>query len=342
MESAACAFARYGKLNDLMNIRAAQQIEHFSDALARHKLDVQRRSLQTLQVNLGKRCNQACSHCHVEAGPLRTEIMERSTIDRLLSLIKNCPDAQTVDITGGAPELNPHFRYFVSELRALDKEVIDRCNLTVLFEPEQEDLAMFLRDQGVQIVASLPCYSRENVDRQRGSGVFDKSVRALQILNGLGFGQTDSGRTLNLVFNPQGVALPPEQGALERDYKIRLREDFGIEFNRLFAIANMPVKRFADALEREGRWDEYMQTLIDNFNPAAAEDVMCSALVSIGWDGKIFDCDFNQMLEIPHDGRSKTVWDIESLEELTGSIAFDNHCYGCTAGAGSSCSGALG
>ncbi len=325
-----------------MNIRTAQQIENFSDALARHNLDVRRQSLQTLQVNLGKLCNQACSHCHVEAGPLRTENMERRTIDRLLSLIENCPEMQTVDVTGGAPELNPHFRYFVSELRALGKEVIDRCNLTVLFEPGQEDLPEFLRAQGVQIVASLPCYARENVDRQRGSGVFDKSVRAMQTLNGLGFGRADSGLSLNLVFNPQGATLPPEQGELERDYKIRLREDFGIEFNRLFAIANMPVKRFADALEREGRWEEYMQTLIDNFNPTAAEDVMCAALVSIGWDGKIFDCDFNQMLEIPHDGKAKSIWDIEGLEELTGSIAFDNHCYGCTAGAGSSCSGSLG
>ena len=318
-----------------------RQFPAFADTLKKHALNNKRGRVTCLQVNMGKLCNQACSHCHVEAGPKRTENMSMSTVERLIELAENNPAIQTVDITGGAPELNPNFRYFVKALRKLGKEVIVRCNLSVLFEPGQEDTALFFRDQRVQIVASLPCYSKENVEKQRGRGVFDKSVEALRILNGLGFGREGSGLKLDLVYNPGGAFLPPAQKDLERDYKNRLREDLGIEFHHLFTITNMPIKRFLDDLEAQGRLEDYMQLLLDNFNPAAAKNVMCRDLVSIGYDGSIYDCDFNQMLEIPQAGKPKNIWQIRSLAEFDfKDFAVENHCYGCTAGAGSSCGGA--
>ncbi|MBI5139466.1 arsenosugar biosynthesis radical SAM protein ArsS [Candidatus Nomurabacteria bacterium] len=318
----------------------------FEDTIKNHNLDLKRREIKTLQVNMGKLCNQACHHCHVEAGPKRTEIMDRSTIDRILQLLKLNQTIETVDITGGAPELNPNFKYFVSKIHKLEKKtpqtIIDRCNLTILFEKGQEETAKFLREYRVNIVASLPCYSKENVDSQRGNGVFDKSIKALQLLNTLGYGKTDSGLKLDLVYNPIGAFLPPSQETLEKDYKKELKELFGIEFNCLFTFTNMPIQRFLKQLEREARLQEYMDVLVQNFNPKAAENIMCRDLVSISWDGQIYDCDFNQMLEIQIYSKEKTLWTIESIEELARqNIVFAEHCYGCTAGNGSSCSGSI-
>lgn len=313
----------------------------FEAALQEHHIELRRNAIKTLQVNIGKRCNQACLHCHVESGPTRTENMELETVDRLLQLLKREPQIHTVDITGGAPELNPHFRHFVSEIRKMGKEVIDRCNLTVLFEPGQEDTAEFLAKNDVQIVASLPCYKEDNVDAQRGKGVFGKSISALEKLNALGYGQKESGRVLNLVYNPVGEHLPPAQDALEAQYHAHLKDTFGIVFNHLFTITNMPIKRYAYMLERNGKMEDYMQLLIDNFNPQAARGVMCTEMVSIGWDGQMYDCDFNQMLEIPLNRKSRSVWDIENLRDIESDIAVGSHCFGCTAGAGSSCGGAL-
>ncbi len=319
-----------------------QTIPSFENKLAEHRIDVTRKPLEILQVNVGKLCNQACHHCHVEAGPKRTEIMEKKTVDRLIKLLDQSSTIHTVDITGGAPELNPHFRYLVQEVRKRNKEVIDRCNLTVFFEKGQEETACFLSAHQVKVVASLPCYSKQNVDAQRGSGVFDKSIRALRLLNELGYGKNDSGLELDLMFNPLGAFLPPSQEKLELDYKKELRELFGIEFNHLFTITNMPIKRFLDQLVRENKYEEYMTLLVNSFNATTASSVMCRNLISIGWDGKIYDCDFNQMLEIPVGRKHRTIWDIETLDQINESpIAFANHCYGCTAGAGSSCGGKL-
>lgn len=315
--------------------------ETFTTTLFKHGLSLKRSAIKILQVNIGKLCNQACHHCHVEAGPTRTENMTRETIETLLLLLADAPDVHTVDITGGAPELNPNFRYFVSEVVKTGRTLIDRCNLTVLFEKGQEDTAAFLAEQGVQVVASLPCYQEENVDQQRGRGVFNKSIKALKTLNALGYGKANTGLILNLVYNPVGEHLPPAQAKLEADYRAHLDEQFGISFNHLFTITNMPIKRFAHALEREGRMEDYMQLLIDNFNPEAATGVMCTELVSVGWDGQLYDCDFNQMLEIPLNWKARTIKDIKKLSDIESDIAFARHCFGCTAGAGSSCSGAL-
>ena len=316
-------------------------VPSFGTTLKQHNLIIERNAITTLQVNIGKLCNQACHHCHVEAGPKRTEIMERRTIDRILELLANEPQITLVDITGGAPELNPHFRDFVRALQGMNKDVIDRCNLTVLFEEGQKDTAEFLAEQKVRIVASLPCYLEDNVNKQRGQGVFGKSIAALEKLNALGYGREGSGLEINLVYNPVGIHLPPAQEKLEADYRSHLSKNYGIAFNHLFTITNMPIKRFAHMLERDGLAQQYMQLLIDNFNVQAAQQVMCMQLVSIGWDGKLYDCDFNQMLEIPLNFKSRTLWDIPSFASLDRGIAFANHCFGCTAGAGSSCTGAL-
>ena len=314
----------------------------FEGALCRHKLaGLTRHESATLQINVGKLCNQACHHCHVEAGPKRTEVMPAEIAGRTLELLAASPSIQTVDITGGAPELNPNFRRIVSESRRMGRHVIDRCNLTVLFEPGQEDLVEFLATNTVEVVASLPCYTAENVDKQRGRGVFDKSIRALQRLNDAGYGRTDSGLVLNLVYNPLGAFLPPPQAKLEADYKQQLREHFGIEFNRLFTITNMPIKRFAEQLVREAKWYSYMGLLVNHFNPATVETLMCRSLVSVGWDGELYDCDFNQMLDLGMPG-IRFIWDLESFTGLAGrAIATGPHCFGCTAGAGSSCGGSL-
>ncbi|NQV38055.1 MAG: arsenosugar biosynthesis radical SAM protein ArsS [Candidatus Marinimicrobia bacterium] len=315
---------------------------NFHSTLTDHSLSLHRRPVTTLQLNMGKLCNQACLHCHVDAGPNRTENMEKETVDRLLEIIAATDSIETVDITGGAPELNPHFRFFVSQIRAMGKKVIDRCNLTVLFEPGQQDTAEFLMDHKVQIVCSLPCYTEANVDQQRGKGVFGKSIEGLLMLNALGYGIPGTGLELDLVYNPGGASLPGDQKKLESDYKQRLHQDFGIEFSTLFTITNMPIHRFEHYLNREGELHNYMDLLTTNFNACAAQEIMCRDLVSVSWDGKLFDCDFNQMLDMPINGSPISVWDISSLSDFNDKpIKFDSHCYGCTAGAGSSCTGAL-
>jgi radical SAM/Cys-rich protein len=314
----------------------------FEENLAAHGVgSLTRTQTTTLQVNVGKLCNQACHHCHVEAGPKRTEVMQRHVAERVIGLLAGSPRIETLDITGGAPELNPQFRFLVTEAWRLGCHLIDRCNLTVLFEPGQEDLAEFLAKNEVEVAASLPCYTAENVDQQRGRGVFGKSVRALRLLNDLGYGRPGSGLTLNLVYNPLGAFLPPPQEKLEADYRKQLREHFGIEFNQLFTITNMPIKRFAEWLQREGQHESYMGLLVNHFNSATVENLMCRSLVSVSWDGQLYDCDFNQMLEIGMPG-TKTIWDIQSLDGLAGKrVATGSHCFGCTAGAGSSCGGRL-
>lgn len=305
-----------------------------------------RHSVTTLQINVGKLCNQACHHCHVEAGPKRTEMMSREVAERVMTILAASPLVQTVDITGGAPELNPHFRWLAGESRRMGRHVIDRCNLTVFFEPGQEDLPEFLAAQGIEIVASLPCYTEENVDKQRGHHVFQKSIEALRLLNRLGYGLPSSDLQLSLVYNPQGIVVPPPQEKLQADYKRELLRHFGIQFHRLFTITNMPIKRFADELNRTGKYREYLSLLVNHFNPATVDGLMCRTMLSVGYDGKLYDCDFNQMLDMQICSAAghvpRNVWDLQSAEELAGaSIATGSHCFGCTAGSGSSCGGAI-
>lgn len=295
----------------------------------------------TLQVNVGKLCNQTCRHCHVDAGPhKKRENMSSATVERIIELMTLTPSLKTIDITGGAPELNPSFRHLVQESRKLGLEVIDRCNLTVLFVKGQEDTAKFLADQNVHVVASLPCYTSNNVDLQRGDGVFVESIRALQTLNSLGYGR-DKGLQLDLVYNPIGPTLPPAADQLEASYKKKLKTDFDIDFNQLYTITNMPIKRFLVDLKRQKSLDTYMDLLCENFNVAAVSKIMCRSHLSVSWDGKIYDCDFNQMLDMPVECLS-TIDSIQSFNDLAKTqIRFADHCFGCTAGAGSSCTGSL-
>ena len=295
-----------------------------------------------LQVNVGLYCNQACNHCHVESSPKRTETMSDATVARILELLAASPSVETVDITGGAPEMNAAFRPLVEGASALGVEVIDRCNLTVMMEPDMEWLGPFLAQHRVRVVASLPCYSQKNVDTQRGGKVFERSIAGLKALNALGYGQPGSGLKLDLVYNPGGAFLPPPQEALQTSYSDELRSNFGIVFNELFTMTNMPIKRFADLLHKQGRLAEYMQLLVDAFNPATVDQVMCRSLVSVAHDGSMYDCDFNQALAMPLQlqaggARSaQTIWDIDSLDALTGAeVNTGNHCFGCTAGMGS-------
>ena len=305
---------------------------------------IRRRRLETLQVNLGYKCNQSCVHCHVNAGPTRTEMMGRETIFEIIAFLRTA-GITTLDITGGAPELNPHFRTLVAAARELDVKVMDRCNLTILEQPGQEDLAQFLSDHEVEVVASLPCYLEENVDRQRGKGVFDTSIRCLQTLNRFGYGQPGSGLALNLVYNPQGAALPPTQDKLKQDYQRHLGERFGIAFNSLYVLTNMPIQRFGSMLISKGQFEHYMDLLKNAYQPANLESVMCRTLISVDWRGYVYDCDFNQMLGLPLTWHGKPR---VHLRELIGTdlsanpIVVKDHCYGCTAGQGSSCGGALG
>lgn len=325
-----------------MSVAAECLQPDFDTTLRKHRLDLSRTALQVLQVNLTAHCNLACTHCHVESGPKRREALNEEGIDRLIALLPTAPALHTLDLTGGAPELHPQFRRLAAAGRAHGLKVIDRCNLTVLDEPGQEDTAEFLAAHGIAVVASLPCYSSANVEKQRGKGVFGQSIAALQRLNALGYGTQGRGLELDLVYNPGGPSLPPSQVSLEADYRARLHADFGIVFDRLYTLANMPIKRFLHSLRRDGREAEYMQLLIDHFNPRAAEGVMCRNLVSVGWDGALYDCDFNQMLAMPAGGARSTLWDIARLDEIERRpIAFASHCYGCTAGSGSSCGGAL-
>jgi radical SAM/Cys-rich protein len=293
-----------------------------------------------LQINVGKLCNQACHHCHVDAGPKRTERMTAQTADRVIALMERTPGLGLVDLTGGAPELNLNFRRLVRAARARGARVIDRCNLTVLFEPGQEDLVDFLAEHRVEVVASMPCYSEANVDKQRGTGVFAKSIRGLRELNAAGYGH-GTGLELDLVYNPVGPFLPPDAKSLEADYKRRLGDDFGIVFDELITITNMPISRFRHDLERSGQLEHYNQLLLDSFNPATVPGLMCRSMVSIGWDGALYDCDFNQMLELPVHGGQR-LEDLTSYADLAGRpIVTAPHCFGCTAGAGSSCGGSL-
>jgi radical SAM/Cys-rich protein len=302
-----------------------------------------RRRLDTLQVNVGYVCNQTCLHCHVNAGPTRTESMTRETADQVLEYLA-ASGAATLDLTGGAPELNPHFRRLVMGARALGARVIDRCNLTVLFEPGQEELAEFLAAHRVEVVASLPCYTAELVDRQRGKGVYELSVAAIRLLNALGYGREDTGLTLDLVYNPQGANLPPEQQKLEADYKRILGEKCGIVFNRLYTLANMPIQRFGSTLVSKGQFGAYMELLRSAHSDANLDSVMCRSLVSIDWRGYLYDCDFNQMLGLPLAVAGKPRVHLKDAigRDLEGNaIEVRDHCYGCTAGQGSSCAGAL-
>lgn len=315
----------------------------FEEILAQYGVSsMKATSLTTLQINVGKLCNQVCHHCHVDAGPQRTEIMTKETMDQVLRVLAATPSITTIDITGGAPEMNPHFEYLVRECRKLDRTIIDRCNLTVFFVKGKDHLPKFLADHGVEIIASLPCYQEDNVDAQRGKGVFDRSIAALQQLNALDYGKEGSGLHLNLVYNPLGPSLPPPQEELQADFQEELWTRFRIQFNRLFTITNMPISRFLEDLVAEGQLEEYYALLVNSFNPIAVEGLMCRSLLSVGWDGRLYDCDFNQMLNLPlHSASPQHIRDFSLDSMLNRTINVDSHCFGCTAGSGSSCGGAL-
>ena len=304
---------------------------------------LRRKRLQTLQVNLGYLCNQSCTHCHVNAGPNRTEVMTSDTVDAVIDFLDES-QVKRLDLTGGAPELNPYFRRLVIAARALNVEIIDRCNLTVLLESGQEDLAEFLARQEVEIVASLPCYSEENVNSQRGKGVFHDSIIALRQLNRLGYGEANSGLQLNLMYNPTGPFLPPSQRTLEVDYRQHLDDQYGIHFNQLFTLVNMPIQRFGSTLVSKGEFEDYMTLLRGSFSSENLSKVMCRELISVDWQGLVYDCDFNQMLGLPLliDGNKRPhIRDVRPVNLEDQPIGVADHCYGCTAGSGSSCGGEL-
>jgi radical SAM/Cys-rich protein len=324
------------------------RLPSFEEKLAQHELDLEPLSVETLQVNVTRLCNQACHHCHVDASPKRTEQMSLATVDRCLEILAMRPDIAKLDITGGAPELNPHFDYFVEAARALGKHVMVRHNLTVTIDGNPQTgeskrrLPEFFARHRVEVISSLPYYQEFFTDKQRGNGVFKKSVESLRLLNEQGYGKSDGrGLTLNLVYNPVGAFIPASQQSLERQFKKELEAKFGVVFNSLFTITNMPINRFKKDLERLGAYDEYMTRLVNAFNPAAARGVMCRSLISVGHDGRLYDCDFNQMLDLDLSEESGgTVFDFDLDKLLNRKIIFDQHCYGCAAGAGSSCGGA--
>jgi len=302
--------------------------------------DLAATGIQVMQINVGKQCNQSCAHCHVDAGPDRQEQMTRETADLCLAVLART-DIPTVDITGGAPELNPEFRRIVIEARTLGRHVMDRCNLTILAQRGQEDLAAFLAEHRVEVVASLPYYQERETDRQRGHGVFGRSIDGLRTLNELGYGQPDSGLTLNLVYNPVGAFLPAAQLSMEADFRRQLERKHGVVFNHLYAITNMPISRYLEFLISSGNYEAYMQRLVSAFNPGATAGVMCRTMLSVGWDGTLYDCDFNQMLERPVGfGAPAHIAHFDPARLGTRRIVTGRHCYGCTAGAGSSCGGA--
>jgi len=318
----------------------------FADRLAAHGRTLRRTKTEVLQINVGKLCNLVCVHCHVNAGPKRKEIMTRETIDRVIDWLAKT-DIPVVDLTGGAPEMIPDFRYFVERVCALEptRHVIDRCNLTILLESGYEDLAEFLAKRKVEIIASMPCYTPENVNAQRGEGVFEGSIKALKLLNRLGYGVAGD-LPLHLVYNPVGAFLPPPQAELEADFKRELAGNFGVVFNNLYTITNLPIARFAAYLRHNNKLDEYMQLLVDAFNPATVDGLMCRSTISVGWRGELYDCDFNQQLDMQwsrSNGGSKPLflWDVDPTEIAGREIMTGKHCFGCTAGAGSSCGGAL-
>ena len=331
-------------------------MNRFAKKLSEQSIILRRAQPEILQINVGKVCNLTCTHCHVNAGPKRKEIMARETIDRIIDWLAKT-EIPTVDLTGGAPEMIPDFRYFIERLRRLQppREIIDRCNLTILIEPGYEGLAEFLAAKKIHMIASMPCYTAENVNAQRGEGVFENSIRALRLLNSLGYG-VDADLRLHLVYNPVGAFLPPPQTELETDYKRELKNHFGIVFNQLYTITNLPIARFAAYLRHNNKLDEYMALLIGAFNPATIDGLMCRNTISVGWRGEVYDCDFNQQLDLQWQNRNGSglfLWDIDpgqvdNLETIGGresvlgrQIMMGDHCFGCTAGAGSSCGGAI-
>jgi len=328
--------------NQILEPSLANTRSNFPATLARHGLTLSRGRTEILQINTGKLCNLTCVHCHVNAGPKRKEIITRATLDRILDWLVGT-DIHTVDLTGGAPEMIPDFRYLIERLRAMPRveTIVDRCNLTILNEPGYEDMAEFLARHRVEIVASMPCYSPDNVNEQRGDGVFDSSIQGLKKLNALGYG-TDPALPLHLVYNPNGDFLPPEQTELEADYKRELKAHFGVVFNRLYCITNMPIARFKSWLKNNGKLDDYMEVLRHAFNPAAVAGLMCRNTLSIGWQGEVFDCDFNQQLGMQwRNGKALCIWDLDPATLEGRAIAMADHCFGCTAGCGSSCQGVL-
>lgn len=298
--------------------------------------------IEIFQVNIGKMCNQTCRHCHVDAGPDRKEIMTRKTMQECIYVLQSNPQLHTVDITGGAPELNPDFRWFIEEVSKLNRHVIVRCNLTIILANKKyHDLPEFYKAYNTQVVSSLPFYTQDRTDRQRGIGVFEESIKALQMLNGVGYGKEGTGLMLNLVYNPAGAFLPPSQQTLEKEYRQALKQRFGIEFNNLFVITNMPISRYLDYLLTSGNYESYMERLVNAYNPVAAANVMCRNTISVGWDGWLYDCDFNQMLELRVGCKSKHISNFSINDLNTREIIVGQHCYGCTAGSGSSCGGAV-
>jgi radical SAM/Cys-rich protein len=303
--------------------------------------DLKAAAVDTLQVNLGWRCNQSCKHCHLMAGPDRLEQMEAATIDEIIRVVERW-SIPTVDLTGGSPELNPHYEYLVDRLDQLGTHILTRCNLTILLTPGKEHLPGFFRDHRVELVCSLPYYQEDPVDRLRGSGVFQQSLEALRRLNRLGYGEPESNLRLNLMYNPAGAYLPPEPGPLETQFRRELADRYDIRFHQLFTLLNMPIGRFKEFLERSRNYERYMKKLVSGFNPATVEGLMCRTLISIAWDGRLFDCDFNQALDLPlQEGRPQTIWDFDLPALASRPIHLGDHCYGCTAGLGSSCGGCL-
>ncbi|MDQ3844618.1 MAG: arsenosugar biosynthesis radical SAM protein ArsS [Bacteroidota bacterium] len=326
----------HGSINDYALVPFQQKLEK-SDLYP-----LRPTGIEIFQVNIGKMCNQVCRHCHVDAGPDRKEIMTRETMQQCLEVLENNPTLKTVDITGGAPEMNPHFRWFVEEIKKLNRHVMVRCNLTIILANKKyHDLPQFYKQHNIEIISSLPFYTKDRTDRQRGDGVFDNSIKALHMLNEVGYGIVGTGLLLNLVYNPAGAFLPPAQQSLEREYKQALLQHFNIHFNHLFAITNLPISRYLDYLLTSGNYERYMHKLVQAYNPVAAANVMCRNTVSIGWDGWLYDCDFNQMLDLKVACTAKHISQFDA-EVLNGrSIVVNQHCYGCTAGAGSSCGGAV-
>jgi radical SAM/Cys-rich protein len=327
---------------DLMN--AVETANQFAERLAQHNLTLRRTRAEILQVNVGKLCNLTCVHCHVNAGPKRKEIMTRETVDRIIDWLAKT-EIPTVDLTGGAPEMIPDFRYFIERVKALEppRHVIDRCNLTILLEPGYEGFAQFFVKHKVEIIASMPCYTPENVNAQRGEGVFEGSIKALQLLNSLGYG-VNVDLPLHLVYNPVGVFLPGPQAELEADYKRELQKHFGIVFNKLYTITNLPIARFASYLRHNNQLDEYMELLANSFNAGTVGGLMCRNMLSVGWRGEVYDCDFNQQLDMQWQNPDESglfLWDVDPDKIDNREIMTGDHCFGCTAGAGSSCGGAL-
>ena len=321
----------------------------FDQTLEQFNRPLTRMAPEILQVNVGKMCNITCVHCHVNAGPGRKEIMTLDTVDKIIEWLEKSPQIHTVDLTGGAPEMNPHFKHFVKAVRKMGKKVIDRCNLVILNEPGYEGYSEFLAEQQVEVVASLPCYSADNVEEQRGTGIFDRSISGLQELNALGYG-IDPELTLNLVYNPNGAFLPGDQDELEATYKVELKKAFDIVFNSLFAITNIPIARYSSYLKRNKMLDEYMQLLIDNFNPHSVNGLMCRNTINVGWKGEVYDCDFNQQLklQLADEGKEADVadlklfaWEVDLERFVDLPIKTGPHCFACTAGSGSSCGGTV-